>query len=210
MYRLYWAEDSGAMAPQILLEEIGAEYEKIVLDLDAGDQCDPEYLALNPRGQVPALVLPDGAVLTESGAIMIHLAECHPDAGLLPPPGGSERASVLRWLFFAVANIYEADLRLYYSDEFSTDPGCSDAIVAQAKIDMDRRFDLLEAELGEGPYLLGERYSIIDPYLLMLVQWHYQVDELLARCPRLARLCASLRARPACRKIWAQHYPSAN
>lgn len=208
MYKLYWAQDTGAMAPQILLEEIGADYAKIVLDLDAGDHRGAEYLALNPRGQVPTLLLPDGEIMTESAAIAIHLAESHPEADLLPPPASSARARVLRWLCFAVANLYDADLRIYYSDEYSTDPGCAASIQARARLDLDRYWDLLEAELGDGPYLLGERYSIIDPYLLMIAWWHERVDDLLARCPRLARLCSSVQSRPACRKVWLQHHPS--
>ncbi len=207
MYKLYWAQDTGAMAPQILLEEVGADYAKIVLDLDAGDQRGAAYLALNPRGQVPTLLLPDGEIMTESAAIAIHLAESHPEADLLPPPASSARARVLRWLCFAVANLYDADLRIYYSDEYSTDPDCAASIRARARLDLDRYWDLLEAELGDGPYLLGERYSIIDPYLLMIAWWHERVDELFARCPRLARLCSSVQSRPACRKVWPQHHP---
>lgn len=209
MYKLYWAEDSGAFAAQMILEEIGAPYAKIVLDLDAGDQRRAEYLALNPRGQVPALLLADGTLMTESGAIAIHLAESHPEAGLLPAPGSNARARLLRWLFFAVANLYEADLRLYYSDEFSTDPGCADSILAKARIDLDHYWDQLEAALDDEPWFLGAAYSIIDPYLLMLAHWHEHPAELLARCPRLSRLCAAVRARPACQKIWPEHHPSA-
>lgn len=207
MYRLYWAEDSGAFAPQVILEEISAPYEKIVLDLDAGDQRRPEYLALNPRGQVPALTLPGGELMTESGAIAIHLAESHPETELLPPPGSAARAELLRWLFFAVANLYEADLRVYYSDEFSTDPGCADTIRAQARIDLDRYWDQVETALGDGPFFLGERYSILDPYLLMLAYWHEQPRDLLARCPRLRRLCDAVKTRPAVQAVWPQHHP---
>lgn len=207
MYKLYWAENTGAMAPQMLLEEIGAEYERLVIDIDAGEQRDAGFLALNPRGQVPALVLPDGEIMTESGAIVIHLADRHADAGLLPEPGSSARARVLRWLFYAVANLYEADLRVYYADEYVTDPACAESVLTQARRDLDRRWDLLESQLGDGPFFLGDRFSLLDPYLLMIAYWHERPDDLLARCPRLARLCAGVLARPACRAVWRQHHP---
>ena len=73
---------------------------------------------------------------------------------------------------------------------------------------MDRAWDLLEQELGDGPFLLGGQYSVIDPYLLMLANWHEQPQELLARCPKLKRLCDTVRQRPAVERIWSQHYPA--
>lgn len=72
---------------------------------------------------------------------------------------------------------------------------------------MDHSFDLLEAELGKGPYLLGDQYSVIDPYLLMLALWHEQPEILFARCPKLKWLCETVRSRPAVQRIWSQHYP---
>ncbi|MFT5220688.1 MAG: glutathione S-transferase [Planctomycetota bacterium] len=209
MYKLFWAPNSGAFAPQILLEEAGAKYELVKLDLDQGDQHNADFLAINPRGQVPALQLDDGSILTESAAIMIHLADCHADAGLLPPAGSSQRAQVYRWLIFAVANIYEADLRVFYSDLYTSDSNCVESIKQRGREDLDAAWDLLETELGKGPYLLGDRYSIIDPYLLMLTGWHEQPAQLMARCPGLARLCESVKARKAVQLIWSQNVPDA-
>jgi glutathione S-transferase len=165
MYKLYWAQETGAMAPQILLEEVGADYQRVVLDLKEGAEIKSDYLEINPRGQIPALILPDGSILTESAAIMLQIADNHPDEGLLPKPGSVERGRVYRWLFYAVANIYESDLRLYYSERFTTEVSCADSIKRRAREDMDNAWELLERELGDGPFLLGERYSVIDPYL---------------------------------------------
>lgn len=207
MYTLYWAKNSGALAPQILLQEVEADYQRVILDLGADDQHRADFLAVNPKGQVPALLLDDGSILTESAAIMLHIADSHPDKNLLPPLGSNQRAQVYRWLFYAVANIYEADLRLFYSEIYADDPGCADSIKTRARTDMDAAWEMLEQALGDGPYLLGNSYSVIDPYLTMLVQWHEQPQQLLARCPRLKRLCDAVIARPACQAIWQQHYP---
>lgn len=207
MVTLYWAKDSGALAPQILLEEAAVKYRREILDLDAGDQHRPEFLAINPRGQVPALLLEDGSILTESAAMMLHIADSYPGAELLPPMATSERARVYRWLLFAVANIYEADLRIYYSDAYSTSTDCSAPIREQARLDLDTAWDLLEDQIGEGPFLLGSRYSVVDPYLLMLAHWHEDTAALLDRCPGLQRLYDAVKARPACQAIWQQHYP---
>ncbi len=208
MYKLYWGQVTGAMAPQILLEEVGADYERVVLDMEKGEENDAAYLKINPRGQVPALILPDGSILTESAAMVLHIADSYPESGLLPLPGSTERAQVYRWLIYAVANIYEADLRLFYSERFATDADCVDSIKSRAREDIDVCWDLLEHVFDDGPFLLGKQYSVIDPYLLMLAQWHEQIETLLARCPKLKRLCDTVRQRPAVDRIWSQHYPA--
>lgn len=209
MYKLYWAPDTGAMAPQIILEEVGADYELVVLDYDAHEETKADYLALNPRGQIPALVLPDGMILTESAAMVLHIADAHPVANLLPPLGSSERARVYRWLFYAVANLYESYLRFYYSDRFADDATAASLIKQTAYLDIDKYWNLLENDLAEnqsnGPYLLGEQYSVIDPYLLMLVGWHQDPRALLNRCPCLEALFNAVRQRPAVSAIWAQN-----
>jgi len=207
MYILYWAQETGAMAPQVLLEEVGVEYQRVIIDMEKGEEMQADYLAVNPRGQIPALFLPDGSLLTESAAMVLYIAERYPESGLLPPPGSVERAQVYRWLFYAVANIYEADLRLYYSERFATEADCADSIKNKASEDMNSAWELLEQQLGDGPYLLGEQYSVIDPYLLMLAYWHQQPQELLARCPKLKRLCDTVQQRPAVQRIWLQHFP---
>ena len=214
MYKLYWAADTGAMAPQIMLEEVGANYELVELDYDAHEETEADYLAINPRGQIPALVLPDGSVITESAAMVLHIADAHPQANLLPPLGSSERARVYRWLFYAVANLYESYLRFYYSDRFVND-GAAAALVKQtARLDIDKYWDLLEKDMAEnnrhsdkssGPYLLSSQYSVIDPYLLMLVGWHQDPKALLDRCPCLTELFNAVRQRPAVDAIWIQN-----
>ena len=88
MYKLYWSKMSGAIAPQVLLEEVGAKYEKIVVDLDQEENQEPDFLAINPMGQIPALVLPDGTLMTESAAIILQICDRHPEAKLAPPVQG--------------------------------------------------------------------------------------------------------------------------
>lgn len=207
MYKLFWAEDSGALAPQIVLEECGADYVRQVVDLDSGEEATEEYLAINPRGQVPALQLDDGTVITESAAIALHLADSYPQAGLVPPPGSRERALVYRWLFYAAANLYEGVLRFYYSDRYISEAAKADLVRDSARGYVDSCWDLLEDEIGEGPYFLGQSYSVLDPYLLMLSNWHHDADALFKRNPKLQRLCSAVRARPAVAAIWSSHFP---
>ena len=209
MYKLYWAPDTGALAPQIILEEVAANYELVVLDYDAHEETEADYLALNPRGQIPALVLSDGTLLSESAAMVLHIADAHPEANLLPPLGSSERARVYRWLFYAVANLYESYLRFYYSDRFADGATAAALIKQTARLDIDKYWDLLEKDMRDnrsnGPYLLGDQYSVIDPYLLMLIGWHQDPSALLHRCPCLSNLFDAVRQRPAVGKIWGQN-----
>ncbi|MFT5503661.1 MAG: glutathione S-transferase [Gammaproteobacteria bacterium] len=205
-YQLYWAKETGALAPQILLEEIEADYDRVVLDLEKEDQKTAKFLAINPMGQIPALELEDGSILTESAAIMMHIADSHIELDLIPLPGTPQRAHIYRWMFFAVANIYEADLRIFYSDAYSDDSNCHESIIQKGRQDLNAAWDLIEQAIGDGPYFMDERYSIIDPYLLMLAYWHEQVDQLFERLPKLKVLCETVQQRPAVQSVWHQHY----
>jgi glutathione S-transferase len=209
MYTLYWRTDTGCFAPQAVLEEVGAAYELHPIDTKAGEHRTAAFLALNPRGQVPALRLPDGTVITESAAMVLHIADAHPAAGLLPPPGDSARAQAYRWLFFCVANIYEPVLRYNYSytDRYTDDAGGRDGVRAAAARQMRESFAIIEHALDPGPYLLGARYSVADLYLTMLAVWDSAASG-VGGCPRIQALCARVRERPAVARIWAQNFPS--
>jgi glutathione S-transferase/GST-like protein len=205
MYKLYWSKMSGAMAPQALFEEIGASYEKIIIDLDQEENRSADFLAVNPMGQIPALVLPDGTLMTESAAMVLHVVDRHPEAKLAPPAGSPERARFERWLLFMASTLYSADLRTYYPDRFTTDPDGLEGVKAAAVADMDRYFAMLDDALNPGPYLLGERFSAVDIYLWMLAAWHPDPQQMLERNPRVERLVALVQARPAIARIWPEH-----
>ena len=108
MYKLFWSKSAGSMAPEVLFEEIGAAYEKVLVDLDKEQNRSAEFLAVNPMGQIPALVLPDGTLMTESAAMVLHICDRHPEAKLAPPAGGSESARFQRWLVYMAAALYNA------------------------------------------------------------------------------------------------------
>ena len=202
-YRLYGRQGSGSLAVQVALEEIGVPFERIWI------ASEPEAVAkfreINPTGKVPALALPDGTLMFESAAILVHLSLVHPSAGLAPPPGTSEHALFLQWMTFMSANAYEAVLRMYYSDRFST-RGALDAepIREQGTRDFLAHLELLSRSLK--PYVLGARYSIADVYLYMLATWYPGgKEELFARLPPLELHARALSLRPAVSKVEADH-----
>jgi glutathione S-transferase len=208
MYTLYWSTDSGAFVVQAVLEELGQPYRREVLETAKGDHRRPEFLALNPMAQVPVLRLPDGTVITESGAMVVHLSDAHPEAGLLPPPGTTPRAVAYRWLFWLATGLYESDLRYYYPDRYTADAAGADGVQAAALARMDQLLATAADLLGAGPYALGERFSAVDLYLFMLTFWHPDHVAVRERHPALGEMVRRVRQRPAVERIWWQHHPA--
>jgi glutathione S-transferase len=202
-YKLYGRAGSGSFAVQVALEEIGAPFERIWVANEP--ESVAQFRKINPTGRVPALGLPDGTVIFESAAILVHLALAHPGARLAPEPGTSGHARFLQWMVFLSANVYEAVLRIYYSDRFST-RGAADAeaIRDQGTADYVANLNLIEAQLR--PYVLGADYSIADQYLYMLASWHpADKAQRFTRLPRLAALIGRLSERPSVVKVEADH-----
>ena len=208
MHTLYWSPESGAFVVQAVLEELGLPYRREIVLTAEGQHREPAYVALNPMAQVPTLRLPDGTVITESAAMVVHLCDLAPAAGLLPPPGTSGRAVAYRWLFWLATGFYETDLRFYYPDRYTADPAGAAAVKSAALARMDRLAEIAAELVGAGPWALGDRFSAVDLYLAMLLLWHPEPAALQARHPNLAAVIAGVRARPAVARIWAQNYGS--
>ena len=209
MYTLHWSPETGSFAPHAALEEAGADYRLVEVDLHGGAHHSEEFLALNPRAQVPVLTLPDGTVMTESAAMMMHIADCHPEAGLLPPVGTVARARAYRWLMFGLVNLYETDCRIVDTHHYSARESDFEGIRAKAREDLGRSWDLIAAALGKGPYILGRDFCAVDLCLLMYGRWHPERSGLVARHPALGRLFDALRRRPAVDAIWERNFGSA-
>ena len=203
LYKLYGRPGSGSLAVQIALEEIGAPYERIWVGTEAADMAS--FRAINPTGRVPALMLPDGTVMFESAAMLIHLALSHPKGALAPQPGSNRHAAFLQWMVFLSANVYEAVLRIYYSARYST-RGEADVEVIREQAVADYCAYLGLISQGLGPYVLGGSYSSADPYLYMLAGWYPgNKVELYSRLPKLEAHAKIVAARPAVAKVEADH-----
>ena len=202
-YKLYGRANSGSLAVQIVLEEIGAPY-----DIAWVGRTPEEVAALrriNPTGKIPALVLPDGTPVFESAAILIHLTLAHPAANLAPPAGTTAHARFLQWMLFLSSNVYETVLRSYYPERYSTSgQAAANEIKRQAVADYARHLELIHGALS--PYVLGETLSAADPYLYMMVAWYPgDLAALHARLPKLAQHAELLRRRAATIKAEQAH-----
>jgi glutathione S-transferase len=188
MIKLYWAPQTRSLRTLWLLEESGAPYERVRLDLSSGAQRSAEYRAINPMAKVPALT--DGpAAVAESGAICAYVADLCPDAGLAPPIGDPARARYLQWLFFSPGCIEPAYLGK--AANISVRPETA------GFGDFDRVFDVLEAAVQPGPWLLGERFSAAD--VLIGADLHFGMDifKLVPERPALRAYVDRCLARPA-------------
>jgi GST-like protein len=201
-FTLYGRSGSGSFAVQVALEEIGAPFECVWIGREPAEVA--RYKEVNPTGRVPALALPDGTVMFESAAILVHLALLNPKAAIAPQPGTTRHATFLQWMVFLSANVYEAVLRIYYSDRYSSRGEADSAVIRDRGLaDYRTHMGLIARNLQ--PYVLGPEYSIADVYLYMLVSWYPDRDELAMRLPALGAHWDLVRARPAVAKVEADH-----
>jgi len=210
MLQLHYHPSNASMAPHLVLVELGVPFELKLVDRDRRAHHAPEYLRLNPNGQIPVLVdaRDDGSelVLYEAAAICLHLADTHADAGLAPPPGSDARAMLYKWLTW-MTNTLQATLLLYFYPERWVDtPEAAAQLKAHAEAKAGTLLDQLDAELARhgGPWLLGERYGIADAYAFMLCRWTRGFARPARSLPQLGPYLQRLLARPATRRVLAR------
>jgi glutathione S-transferase len=203
MGTLYYYPGNASMAPHMVLEEIGAPYERRLVDRENNAHKDAAYLRLNPNGTIPTYVEGE-LVLFEAAAICLHLADRHPAAGLAPELGTAERAQFYKWLIH-LTNTVQAELLTYFYPDRLTDGAASAAEVkAHAEARIGVMLDRIEAALGAGgPYLVGARFSAADLYLLMLARWTRGMANPARNRPAIRRLLDRLVERPAVRRALA-------
>jgi len=178
MIQLYYSPSSAAMAPHILLEELGVPFEKVLVDTVTGAHRSEAYRRINPNGLVPALANGD-LVLYESAAICLHLCDTHPQAGLAPALGTAERAHFYKWLIW-LTNTLQSTLIVYFYPERWMNEGNSAGVAelkSRAQARVGPMLDQLDAELVRQqamhaqPWLLGATFSAVDIYAMMLCRW---------------------------------------
>ena len=190
--KLYYAPGACSLSPHISLREAGAAFDLERVDTRTRTtESGADYLAINPKGYVPALQLDDGEVLTECAAVVQFIADRHPAAGLAPANGSLERARLQEHLNFIASELHKAFTPLF-------DPSAPEAAKQAAPAAVARRLDHVEWLLADGrAYLLGERFSVADAYLFTVASWTGPTGIGLDRWPRLAAFVARVAARPA-------------
>ena len=210
MLQLHYFPGNASLIPHLVLEELGVPFELKYVDRAVAAHKSAEYLALNPNGLIPVLVdtsLRVGErplVLYETAAVCLHLADTHPAAGLLPPLGSADRALAYKWLAW-LTNTLQAALILYFYPERWGDAAAAAQVKAGAEAKVGAMLDQLDAELARhgGPWLLGARFSVCDPYAFVLCRWTRGFARPARDLPHLKPYLARMLERPAVQRAFA-------
>lgn len=188
------------MAPHFILEELNVDFELIIVDRKSNAQKSPDYLALNPAGRIPTLI-DNGFAIFESPAICIHLAEAHPSSNLIPRIGDKNRALFLQWMMF-LTNTVQAELMLYsYPQKHTTDVGTTKSIVEAQEDRITEMFRLLDQELENKDFLIGQSISACDYFLFMLAVWADELKKPPLSFNNLSKYLCKLAQRDAIIKV---------
>jgi glutathione S-transferase len=200
MYTLYYSPGSASMVVHQALLEIGAAHRLELVDFGQRAQRDPGYLRLNPLGTVPTLIV-DGEPRVESAALVMLLAERHPDANLAPPPGSTARALWYQWMIFLSTQLGAAYRLWFYPRELGADehsPVVRAALISR----IEAVFTRLDGQLASsGPYLLGDTFSGADLLLLMYMRWSRNLPRPATEWPALRSHAQRLRMRPSWERL---------
>lgn len=189
--KLFYKAGACSLSPHIVLREAGLDFtaEKVDLALKKTES-GADYLAINPKGQVPALLLDDGSLLTEGVAIVQYLADCVPDRGLIPAAGTLSRYHAIEWLNYIATELHKGFSPLF-------NPKTPDEYKTIAREKLDKQFDYLDSVLAKQHFLLGNKFSVADAYLFTVMRWAIALQFDIKKRTQLSAYFDRVAARPA-------------
>ncbi|HET7925844.1 MAG TPA: glutathione S-transferase [Rhodanobacteraceae bacterium] len=200
MYTLYYAPGTASFPVHLALLELGAAHQLERVDLSGGEQNTAAYLALNPNAVVPTMLV-DGKPVYEAAALLLLLAERHPEARFAPAPGTADRGVFLQWMLH-FANVVQPAFRIWFSPEKYAREGSAFA-KDLARRQIEGAWDQFDAFVAaRGPYALGADFGVLDIYAMMVMRWSRNMPKPATSWPALAALVARIKARPT----WAKLY----
>jgi glutathione S-transferase len=203
MYQLHYFPANANAAPHMVLEELGAKYELLLVDRTRDAQKSREYLKINPNGRIPTLV-DKRLVLSEAAAIVLHLVDQHPDAGLAPKIGTPERAKFYQWLTFLTNSLQEELMTWQYPERLAgKDSAAAEVVKRGAEARASTFLDVVEDHLrANGPLFLGNELSAVDFYLVMLSRWARPMTKPPRSRPNIAKLLDKVTALASVRRAY--------
>ncbi len=207
MLKVFGAAASGSVPVEAALTLLGVPYEVIEAVTWESEEARQRVEPINPLRQVPALVLPSGEIITESAAILIHLADLHPQARLAPALNEPGRAQYLRWMTFVSAAIYA--YAWIKDDPSRVTSGPQEAAHLIARIH-DRIADCwrkMDGQIKPGRYLLGDELTVLDLYVAVISRFTPGRTRFYASAPGMAPVVRRVDADPRLTEFWAQRYP---
>jgi len=200
MYTLYYSPGTASLVVHLALLEIGAPYQLELVDFSKKEQRSAAYLRLNPQGTVPTLLI-DGKPYAESAALLMMLADRHPEARLAPPPGSAQRNEYYQWLVFMASALGATYRNWFYPPELGAEEH-PPAVRAALKSHIEAVWDRIDARLAAGgPYLLGAELSVADLLLLMYMRWSRNMPRTALEWPALKSFATMMRARPSWQRL---------
>jgi glutathione S-transferase len=203
MLKLYYTPGTCALASHIALEEAGADYTAERISFKSNQQTSPEYLAVNPKGRVPALVT-DGGVLTETPAILAFIAQSFPQAKLAPLEDAFAFAQLQAFNSYLCSTVHVAHAHKGRGYRWATDEASFADMKRKVPETMAASFALIERGMLKGPWVMGESFTICDAYLFTLAQWLDGDGVDLADLPRVMDHRKRMSERPAVRRVLAE------
>ncbi|MGO8911817.1 MAG: glutathione S-transferase family protein [Bradyrhizobium sp.] len=203
MMKLYFAPHTCALASHIALEEAGAEYSTVRINFAVNEQRSPEYLAINPKGRVPALVTERG-ILTETPAMLAFIAQSFPKANLAPLDDPFRFAEVQAFNSYLCSTVHVAHAHRMRGTRWADDPAAIEAMKRKVPDSVAACFELIDQKMLRGPWVMGESYTICDPYLFTLAQWMEADSVDPARFPKVRDHRNRMSERAAVRKVVAE------
>lgn len=203
--KLFYFPGNANLAPHMVLEELSAPYELVLVDRAKNAHKSAEYMKLNPMGRIPTYVDGD-LVISETAAICLHLADKYAAKGLVPEPGSEMRGRFLSWLMY-LTNTVQAEMIFYfYPEKIAQGEATRAEIKSAEEARVAGMFDTIEATFAQhgGPWLLGNTYSILDPYLLMLGRWTRGMKRPARTLPLIGAFMTRMLARPAVARAFEQ------
>lgn len=202
--KLYYAKGSSSIAARIILEELGVQHTSSCVDLSKQENRTPEYLALNPMGMIPLLILDDGTILTENIAILSYLGEYKPESGLLPKPGTLERHKANEWLAFIGTELQKTITHIVRIKEFSNEEKCQKELIKNLKHKLYERILVTELRLDGLDYCVMQQFGVCDAYLFYIVNRMTVLKMETAEYSNLIRVIENVKKRPMVQKIMKQ------
>lgn len=202
MYQLYYYPRNASWAPHLVLEEMGLEYELVLVDRKANAQKSQNYVELNPTGRIPTLVH-DGIVVFESAAISLYLCEQNPQFCLAPKVGDPLRAKFYQWLFYLNSTLQPELMVYFYPAKHTTAADASASISQAQEIRTTEMFHLIDAELHYREFLIGSSITVCDFFLFMLSHWASEFQTPPLSFPSLGGYLRRLAHRPSIIKVCA-------
>jgi glutathione S-transferase len=200
---LYYSPGAASLLVHWLLIELDVPHELRLVDTAARQQKSPEYLAMNPNGVVPTLVI-DGKPQYEAAALAMLLADRHPQAKLAPSLGDPRRADYVQWMFNLANMVQPLFRQWWYPGEPAGDEN-ADALRAHCAPRIEAQWQRIDDHLAkQGPCLLGKDISAADFYLAMLMRWSRNMPKPATEWPNLAALAKALKARPSFARLYAE------